>query len=169
MSKTGRKGKYDDWLTEDGLLRIEGWAREGLSLEQIAKNMGIADSTLRKWRDKFEPISAAIKRGSAPVDYEVENAMLKSALGYTVKVKKPIKVKTKKQLKDKGTIEEEHIEFAEEEVYVKPDTTAQIFWLKNRKPEKWRDRPEPEMNKSDDVLNDIIKRWDDAAGQQQAN
>lgn len=166
MSKTGRKGKYDDWLTEDGLLRIEGWAREGLSLEQIAKNMGIADSTLRKWRDKFEPISAAIKIGSAPVDYEVENAMLKSALGYTVKVKKPIKVKTKKQLKDKGTIEEEHIEFAEEEVYVKPDTTAQIFWLKNRKPEKWRDRPEPKTNKSDDVLNDIIKRWDDAAGQQ---
>ena len=95
MSKAGRKGKYDDWLTEDGLLRIEGWAREGLSLEQIAKNMGIADSTLRKWRDQFEQISAAIKRGSAPVDYEVENAMLKSALGYTVKVKKPIKVKTK--------------------------------------------------------------------------
>lgn len=151
MSKKGRKGKYDDWLTEDGLLRIEGWAREGLSLEQVAKNMGIADSTLRKWRDKFEPISAAIKRGSAPVDYEVENAMLKSALGYTVKVKKPIKVKTKKQLKDKGTIEEEHIEMVEEEVYIKPDTTAQIFWLKNRRPDKWRDRQDQVITHIEDL------------------
>lgn len=169
MGKIGRKGKYDDWLTEDGLMRIEGWAREGLSLEQIAKNMGIADSTLRKWRDQFESISAAIKRGCAPVDYEVENAMLKSALGYTVKVKKPIKVKTKKQLKDKGLIEEERIEYTEEEVYIKPDTAAQIFWLKNRKPEKWRDRPEPETTKPDEVLNDMIKRWDDATGKQQTD
>jgi transposase-like protein len=146
-----RKGKHEEWLTEDALTLIEGWARDGLSLQQIAHNMGIADSTLRKWRDKFELISAAIKKGSAPVDYEVENAMLKSALGYTVKVKKPIKLKTKKQLKDKGTIEEERIEYTEEEVYIKPDTTAQIFWLKNRRPDKWRDRQDQVITSIEDL------------------
>lgn len=151
MSKAGRKGKYDDWLTEDGLLRIEGWAREGLSLEQIAKNMGIADSTLRKWRDQFEQISAAIKKGSAPVDYEVENAMLKSALGYYVTVKKPIKVKTERQKVGEGKIVEEHIEYADEQVYIKPDTTAQIFWLKNRRPDRWRDKQEQIITTVEDL------------------
>lgn len=157
-----RRGKQDDWLTDDGLLLIEGWARDGLSLEQIAHNMAIASSTLREWRKNYPAISTAIKKGQAPVDYEVENAMLKSALGYTVKVKKPIKVKTKKQLKDKGTIEEERIEYAEEEVYIKPDTTAQIFWLKNRRPDKWRDRQDQVIMNVEDLtpIADMLNETD---------
>ena len=46
------RGKYHEWLTPDGLLRLEAWARDGLTDEQIAKNCGIAYSTLRAWRDK---------------------------------------------------------------------------------------------------------------------
>lgn len=134
------KGKYDEWLTDDGLLRIFGWARDGLTDEQIAHNMGIRRSTLNEWSNRFPVISDTLKKGKAPVDIEVENALLNSAKGYTVKVKKPVKVKTKKQLAGKGTIEEEHIEFVEEEVYVPPNPTAQIFWLKNRRPDKWRDK-----------------------------
>lgn len=145
------KGKYADWLTPDGLLLLEGWARDGLTDEQIARNMGIAYSTFRLWMDKFSAISAAIKKGKAPVDIEVENALLKKALGFSVKIKKPIKVRTKKQLKDKGTIEEERIEYAEEEVYIPPDTTAQIFWLKNRRADKWRDKPKEEGDISQPV------------------
>lgn len=75
------------------------------------------------------------------MDIEVENAMLKSALGYTVTVKKPIKVKEVKQKVGEGRIETERIEYAEEEVYIPPNSTAQIFWLKNRRPDKWRDKP----------------------------
>lgn len=140
MITIGCKGKYAEWLTDDGLLRIFGWARDGLTDEQIAHNMGIRRSTLNEWSNKFPVISDTLKKGKAPVDIEVENALLNSAKGYTVKVKKPIKVKTKKQLAGKGTIEEEHIEFVEEEVYVPPNPTAQIFWLKNRRPDKWRDK-----------------------------
>lgn len=135
------KGKYADWLTPDGLLLLEGWARDGLTDEQIARKIGINPATLYKWLDKYGEIGKAIKKGKAPVDIEVENALLKKALGFSVMLKKPIKVRTKKQLKDKGTIEEERIEYAEEEVYIPPDTTAQIFWLKNRRPDKWRDKP----------------------------
>ena len=135
------KGKYADWLTPDGLLLLEGWARDGLTDEQIARKIGINPATLYKWLDKYGEIGKAIKKGKAPVDIEVENALLKKALGFSVKIKKPIKLRTKKQLKDKGTIEEERIEYVDEEVYIPPDTTAQIFWLKNRRPDKWRDKP----------------------------
>lgn len=134
--------KYEDWLTKDGLLRIEGWARDGLSLSQIAHNVGVADSTFRKWRDEHGAISAAIKRGNAPVDLEVENAMLKSALGHKETVRKAIKVKTEKQKVGEGKIVEEHIEYVDEEVYIPPQVVAQIFWLKNRRPDKWKDKVE---------------------------
>jgi hypothetical protein len=147
------------------LLRIEGWARDGLTDEQIAHNMGIAAGTLYAWQKDHDEIYEAIKKGKAPVDIEVENALFKRATGYTVRVQKPVKVKTKRQLKDKGTIEEEHIEFVEEEIYIAPDTTAQIYWLKNRRPDKWRDKPQTGAVDTDDPLMAMLKRWDDAAGE----
>ena len=138
----GAKPKYTEWLTHDGLLRIEGWARDGLSLAQIAHNVGVADSTFRRWKEENEALSAAIKRGNAPVDLEVENAMLKSALGHKETVRKAVKVKTEKQKVGEGKIVEEHIEYVDEEVYIPPQVVAQIFWLKNRRPDKWKDKVE---------------------------
>lgn len=146
------KGKYQEWLTPDGLLLLEGWARDGLTDKQIAHNIGVSERSFTEWKDRFSSISSALKKGKAPVDYTVENALLQKALGFTVKVKKPIKLKTKKQLKDKGTIEEERIEYAEEEVYIPPDTTAQIFWLKNRRPDKWRDKQQEQTGATDNEL-----------------
>ena len=141
------KGKYQDWLTDDGLLLIEGWARDGLTDEQIALNkIGVAYSTFRDWLAKYPALSAALKNGKAPVDTKVENALLNSATGYFVTVKKPKVLKTRRQLANKGMIEEEHIEYVEEEVYIPPNTTAQIFWLKNRKPDKWRERRDEKEN-----------------------
>ena len=142
----GRKGKYEEWLTEDGLTTIEGWARDGLTDEQIAHNIGIAGRTYYEWQERFPQFAQAIKKGKAPVDIQVENALLKRALGQIVKVKKPIKLKHKGQIPGKGLIEEERIEYAEEEIYIPPDTTAQIFWLKNRRPDKWRDKPSGETD-----------------------
>lgn len=154
--------KYSEWIKPDGLLRIEGWAREGLTLSQIAHNIGVADSTFRRWRDEHEAISAAIKRGNAPVDFEVENALLKSALGHTKTIRKPIKVKIEKQKVGEGKIVEEHIEYVEEEIYIPPQVVAQIFWLKNRKPDKWRDKQVAEadttaLDKLDEVLRENLK------------
>lgn len=137
------KGKYHEWLTEDGLLLIKGWARDGLTDEQIATlKLHVSERTFTDWKSRFPAISSALKEGKRPVDTEVEDALKNKATGYYVTVKKPIKVKTKKQLKDKGLIEEEHIEYVDEQVYIPPDTTAQIFWLKNRRPDKWRDKPD---------------------------
>lgn len=146
----GRRGLYEEWITPDGLTSIEGWAREGLTEADITKKIGIGMSTFSEWKNRFPEIVDALKRGKAPVDFKVENTLLKSALGFTVTVKEPIKVKRKTTKNGVGTIEEERIEYAEREIFVKPDSTAQIFWLKNRRPDKWRDKPE--YNENEDIL-----------------
>jgi hypothetical protein len=153
----GRPSKAAEWLTEEGLLRVKGWARDGLTNDQIAKNIGVHISTFCEWQNKYPEFSNAIKDGKAPVDTEVENALLKSALGYYVTVRKPIKLKTKRQLAGKGTIEEERIEYADEQVYVQPQVVAQLFWLKNRKPAQWREKPVPDVVQVDSPVDEITR------------
>lgn len=115
------KGKYQEWLEPDGLLLLEGWARDGLTDEQIAHNMGINVATLYKYKKAYNKINEALKKGKEVVDIEVENALLKSAL--------------------EGNI------------------TAQIFWLKNRKPNRWREKQSIEhTGEASTKLSDIFKQ-----------
>lgn len=72
--------KINEWLEDDKLILLEGWARSGLTYEQIAHNMGIGLTTLKEWRQKEPAISSILKKGREVVDFEVENALLKSAL-----------------------------------------------------------------------------------------
>lgn len=121
--------KYTEWLTEEGLIQIEGWARDGLIDEQIAQNMGISYSTFREWKKKFSALSAVLKKSKDVVDRQVENALFKSAIGFEY--------------------EEETVTNAGDVVavrkYSKPNTTAQIFWLKNRKRNQWTDKSEVDV------------------------
>ena len=125
--------KYTEWITEEGLLKIEGWARDGLTDKQIADNIGIRRPTLYDWKKKYSDISDALKRGKEVIDRQVENALLKRALGYEY-------VETTKELTDLGLTVTKQVT-----KQVAPDTTAQIFWLKNRKPQEWRDKKETEV------------------------
>lgn len=125
------KGKYKEWLDPEGLLRIEGWARDGLVDEQIAQNIGINPATLYDWKKKYPEISKALKKGKEVVDRQVENALLKRALGYKYE-----------EIKTEKTEEGKKVTVTVKEVV--PDTTAQIFWLKNRKPDQWRDKQQIE-------------------------
>lgn len=134
------RGKFEYWLTEDGLTLLEGWARDGLTDEQIAHNMGCAYSTFRVWKDKFPAFSAALKRSKEIVDYEVENALLKRAIGY-------------KRTEQIATKDGDIVEIEKE---VPPDVTAQIFWLKNRRPDKWRDKQEAMVSLNTGQLADLI-------------
>ena len=125
------KGKYEYWLSPDGLLLLEAYARDGLTDEQIAKNLDITPSTLYEWKRRYSEISEALKKGKEVVDIEVENALLKRALGYSYEEKKV-------EVSEEGTKVTKTIK------EVVPDTTAQIFWLKNRRPEQWRDKQDIE-------------------------
>lgn len=131
------KSKANEWLEQDKLTLLEGWARDGLTDEQIANNIGISRSTLFEWRKNHQDISNALKKGKEVVDIEVENALLKRALGYNYdEITYENGVETKRVTKQ-----------------VAPDTTAQIFWLKNRKKAQWRDKVEYETNT--DELNKV--------------
>lgn len=131
------KSKWETHV-KDKLILVEAWARNGLTDEQIAKNLGVAYSTFREYVKKYSALSAALKRGKEVVDIEVENALLKRALGYKYNEV------TKELIRDKETGEEELRVTKVVTKEVTPDTTAQIFWLKNRKPEDWRDKKDVE-------------------------
>ena len=124
-------GKYQQWLEPDGLLLLEGWARDGLTDEQIAHNIGISRGTLYDWKKAYPDISNALKRGKDVVDIEVENALLKRAMGYDY-VEERVEVNGNGKRKVTQTTK-----------HVPGDTTAQIFWLKNRRADRWRDKPLP--------------------------
>ena len=131
--------KINDWLENDKLILLEGWARSGLTDEQIAKNIGINRTTLYDWKKKEVNIADALKKGKEVIDFEVENALLKRALGYEYEEETYENgILTKKVKKQ-----------------VAPDTTAQIFWLKNRKKEQWREKVE--VVKTDEDLQNINK------------
>lgn len=115
------KSKAEYWLTEEGLTLLKGWARDGLTDEQIAHNCGISATTLYNWKNRHVEILEALKKGKEVVDYQVENALLKKALV--------------------------------------GDTTAQIFWLKNRRPDKWRDKQETKVDIGESLAETIEQAW----------
>lgn len=118
MLAGGEMAKYEYWITEEGLTLLNGWARDGLTNEEIADNCGISRETLNQWKHKFSDISDALKGGKEVADYRVENALYEAALGGNV--------------------------------------TAMIFWLKNRKPQNWREKPEDTGSKEPvQIVDDI--------------
>lgn len=106
------------WEESDNLVLLEGWARDGLSMEQIAHNMGISKKTLYNYQESSLPILHAIKKGKEVTDYLVENALFTSALTGNV--------------------------------------VAQIFWLKNRKPDKWKDKVEQVIDTEADTAGIVL-------------
>lgn len=134
------KSKWEQ--VKEKLILIEGWARDGLTDEQIANNLNIATSTFYEYKKKYPEFSEVLKKGKEVVDYEVENALLKRALGYEYE-EKTYELKYNEQLK-------KNVEVLTKRVtkQIAPDTTAQIFWLKNRQSGKWRDKQQVEHSGS---------------------
>lgn len=138
------KGKYEYWLTDEGRTLLEGWAREGMTDEEIIKNIikktgKIHPSTFYDWKKKYPEISESLKKGKEIVDYKVENTLLKRALGYeaTEKIK---------ELKENPETGEKELTVVKEITkHIPPDTLALFYWLKNRRPDKWRDKPKGEV------------------------
>lgn len=145
--------KYEKWIQPNGLVLLEGWARDGLTNEQIAANIGISPKTLYEWLKKFPEIKEKIESGKEVVDRLVENALLKRALGYEYTEKT---YETSKEGKKTRVTKKQ----------VAPDTTAAIFWLKNRKVNEWRDKRVVDvdsevMEKLDDIMNGVDRVMSD--------
>ncbi|NLT46172.1 MAG: hypothetical protein GXX80_11775 [Thermotogaceae bacterium] len=115
------KSKYETHVA-DRLDVIRGWCRDGLTEEEIAKRLGVACSTFRKYKGDYPALSAALKEGKEVADYRVENALYNKAIN--------------------------------------GDTTAMIFWLKNRRSEQWREKQEVAHSGGIDITVDVVEDGD---------
>lgn len=112
--KTKNKSKLcKEYESGEKRILLEGWVRDGLTMEDIANNIGISRSTLYEWMRLSSDISDTIKKGKDIPDYVMENALYASGIGGNV--------------------------------------LAQIFWLKNRRPDKWRDKVEQKIDQRIDA------------------
>jgi len=123
MAKVGRKKKYDESFPQQALELAE----KGLTDREISKQLGIATSTFYEYQKKHSEFSDALKRGKQPVDNDVENALLKNALGYDYEEQV-----TEERIKEDGTQHPAVVRTLKK--HMPGDVTAQIFWLKNRMP-----------------------------------
>jgi hypothetical protein len=132
--------KQDLWKKYDfdnRLVLIAAWCRNGETNKGIARKLGIGETTLKRLLHLYPVLVDALKRNKEIIDTEVENALLKRAMGYE------FEEKTIEQIPNedgKGKIKIIKIT----KKFIPPDVTAQIFWLKNRKPKEWRDKQEIE-------------------------
>lgn len=143
-------------MTEDGLKRVRGWARDGYSDEQIAKSIGIARQTLYEWIKKHPDISDAIKKGRQPLTVELEDALYKAGLGYDYE-------ETVEEMYEEDGVQKKHMRRVKR--HAQPNVTALIFALKNLKKQKFKDKPVDEVERADDLLLETLRRWDYAAKQ----
>lgn len=135
----GRKSGADDWITEDGLLQIKGWARDGLSDKEIAKKkLNIGETTFCRWKNDYPEIVKALKKGRAPVLVQVEDTFHEKKLqGYFVD-EEVTEITISKDSDGREIGRSEHKRVSKR--YIPPDTTAMIFYLKCRMSDKYNDR-----------------------------
>ena len=144
MSRT-KKGLADYWRTADGLILLEGWRRDGLTYEQIAENIGVSTATLYSWQKKYVEILNALKKGEEVMIYHVENALYKAAIGYDVT--ETDQTETTNEMTGERIV----------------NVGAICFILKNRRTEKWQDKPMPIDTTALDKLDAILKEAKEAA------
>ncbi len=127
------KGKYQQWLTSEGLGCIEAWCRDGLTDEELARKMGISPSTLYDWLGKHSEISEAVTRGRGGARELILNSLFKKAKGFSVTVKVPMRRRVDR--------DRDVIEIVEKEEYFPPDDRAARLWLNAHERQILRDDP----------------------------
>lgn len=167
--------EYKKWLEPDNLTKLRSWARDGLTNEQIAKKIGVKRQTFQRWLSTYSDMSDALKKGKEIVDAEIEDSLISIMKKHTVTttqykmVKKDafnLKAERSKFANiykldhPNATKEEVGIAVAEHvDVYEKipisktvtevdPNASAIIFWLKNRRPDVYRDQTFQKLNEA---------------------
>lgn len=169
----GRPSLAEYWTTEEGLLQIEEWFGSGLTNKKIAQNIGVSYKTWNEWKTRFPVIGEHLERGRQNSIELVENALFNNATG-SVELSESKKVLVPYTEKQRLHLERKALEKAykenpnlteDEEFEIvmsipmgrlvetelkrkenKPDTAAQIFYLKNKASDKWSDKRTVEMD-----------------------
>jgi len=137
-AKGGRPSLYkDEFATQAHRLCLLG-----ATDVQVAEFFGVSISTVDKWKQSKPVFLQAIKDGKEQADAQVAHSLYRRALGYSHKA---VKILTVPRGGNQGSDIEE-VPYIER---YPPDTTAAIFWLKNRRPDEWRDRQQHELTGKD--------------------
>lgn len=153
------RGKAGAWLTEDSLLLIAAWVRDGATDEMLAKKMRISRSTLSEWKIKYPLFAEAVRKSKEIVDIEVENALLKRATGYQYFEEMAFKCKTEYWDEQGRKCSKEEVETVMVLKEMPPDPKAAQYWLNNRKPDTWKAAREDDTD-TDKTLEIIIPQED---------
>lgn len=167
--------EYKKWLEPDNLTKLRSWARDGLTNEQIAKKIGVKRQTFQRWLSTYSDMSDALKKGKEIVDAEIEDSLISIMKKHTVTTTQYKMVKkdafnlkaerskfaniykldhpnaTKEEI---GIAVAEHVDVYEKipisktVTEVDPNASAIIFWLKNRRPDIYRDQTFQKLNEA---------------------
>lgn len=121
----------------------------GFTDKQLAVFFGVNESTINRWKDKYPEFCKSIKSGKVVADAQVTESLFNRATGIEV---------TEVEVRDDGKKKVKRVTKRP----IPPDTTAQIFWLKNRQPELWRDKPTVENSAQEAVPVQIVVQTVDA-------
>ncbi len=143
--------KNEFWTEKDGITLIAAWRRDGLAVNEIARKIGVKLRTLLRWERNSAELHKALSESREHADASVEAALLKKALGFrTTEEKYVVKADGKEEM---TTVIKD----------VPPDVSAASVWLKNRRPDKWRDKPGEGTGDTFKKLDDILRGIDAAA------
>jgi len=140
----GRPSDYKEEYNE----QVVKLCRLGATDKEIADFFGVCEKTINNWKNEHPKFLQSIKEGKEYSDMKVADSLYNKALGGIVKLEKAFK------LREKGG--GERIEMVEVDEYIIPDTTAAIFWLKNRKSDAWKDKSEQHVKVDGSVP---IQKW----------
>lgn len=132
----GRKSAYK----EEYVQLAENYSLLGATDKEMADFFGVTERTLNQWKKEYPEFLQSLKKGKNIADANVASKLYNRAIGYDYEEKH---FETKPSKKDAPP---ELVEAKRIKKHVPADTTAAIFWLKNRQPEKWRDRKEVDAN-----------------------
>lgn len=121
----------------------------GFTDKQLAVFFGVNESTINRWKQKYPEFCKSIKSGKVIADAQVVESLFKRATGIEV---------TEVEVRDDGKKKVKRVT----KKHIPPDPTAQIFWLKNRQPELWRDKPTVENSAQEAVPVQIVVQTVDA-------
>ena len=169
------RAEYKKWQEPDNLIKLQGWARDGLTNEQIAQKIGVRRETISVWCNKYPNIANALKKGKEVIDYEIENSLISTMKKHKIKtttykmVKKDDLVLKAERTKFMNMFKLDHPDATKEQILiataenvavyeripmtetvteVDPNVSSMIFWLKNRKPDVYRDQTFKKLNEA---------------------
>jgi len=145
-ARRGRPSKYRDEFPEQARKLCLLGAKDS----DLAKFFEVTESTLNEWKKVYPKFSESLKAGKELADAVIADSLFQRAKGYSHKAVKIMVV-------DKVVVHEEYTE------HYPPDPTSMIFWLKNRRPDLWRDKPDPDSSDAPVLPVKVVVQVEDAA------